>query len=129
MNPSLKVNYKLSKKDILNISYYMPILTTSVRAHNTIDPATNKPSGKEVDENGDPVYWKGNLGNYFDVNYTRKFSKEIILKAGFSYAYLSDIKNQMVFGYQDAAAKQLNELGQNYFGWVALIIKPTFFKN
>jgi len=30
-----------------------------------------------------------------------KFSKEIILKSGFSYAMITDTKNHMMFGYKD----------------------------
>jgi len=105
----------------------MPMLTTDVRAHTIISPATGKPIGPEFDGSGNPVYWKGNLGNYIDLGYTHKFSKEIILKAGFSYATISDMKNQMVYGYQNVPSKQLFGLGSNFFGWTMLIVKPNFF--
>lgn len=129
MDPYIKVKYKLSKKNIINFGFYMPMLTTDVRAHTST--AGGSPSGGEVDDNGNPVYWKGSLGNYIDVGFTRKFSKEVIFKVGFSYAMVSDIKNQMVYGYDASAAdpRTLNTLGQNYFGWAMLIIKPKFFNS
>lgn len=125
-DPFLKVRYKASKKDIINASVFLPTLTTKVRAHNSIDPTTQKPTDLEVDANNNPVYWSGNLGVNIDLGYTHKFSKEIILKAGFSYAMVSDIKNQMVYGYANAATKELKSLGSNYYGWLMLVVKPNF---
>ncbi|HKK67137.1 MAG TPA: hypothetical protein VJ946_02955, partial [Bacteroidales bacterium] len=107
-------------------SVYFPSLTTNVIAHTSIDPSTATPSGMETDDNGDPVYWKGSLGTYFDMGITHKFSKEVILKSGLSFGVPSDIKNQMVYGYEDVAGKELYDLGTNYFGWVMLVVKPTF---
>jgi len=129
MDPYIKVKYKLNKKNIVNFAFFMPMLTTDVRAHTSI--VNGKPSGSEVDENGKPVYWNGSLGNYIDLGYTHKFSKEVILKLGFSYAMVSDIKNQMVYGYDASAAepRTLNKLGQNYFGWAMIIVKPHFFSS
>ena len=129
MDPYFKLKYKLNTRSTINFGFYMPILTTDVRAHTSIDPDTKKPTGPEVDGNGNPVYWNGSLGNHIDIGFTQKFSKEVILKFGFSYAMPSDIKNQMVYGYKDVLEKQLNELGQNYFGWAMLIIKPNFFNS
>jgi hypothetical protein len=127
MSPYLKLAYKVSKKGAIDFGFFMPMLTTKVKAHTTI--ANGKPSGVELDENGETVYWKGNLGNYVDLGYTHKFSKEIIFKMGMSYGMPSDIKNQMVFGYKDAANKELHEMGQNYFGWAMVIVKPKFFNS
>ncbi len=128
IDPYLKVKYKVNKKSTIAATAFNPILSTKVRAHNSINPTTNKPSGAEVDVNGLPVYWEGSLGQYVDVNFTHKFNKEIVLKVGVSYANVSDIKNQMVFGYRDAAEKKLHKLGANYFGWVVLSVRPTFFR-
>lgn len=128
-DPYLKLRYKLNKANIIEASAYAPMLTTKVKAHTSINPLTKKPAGAETDENGNPIYWEGGLEQSFDVSYTLKISKEIIIKSGFSYAIVSDIKNQMVYGYADAANKELYELGQNYFAWAMLIIKPNFFSN
>lgn len=127
-DPYFKAKYKLNKKNIIEAAYFIPMLTTKVKAHTGIDPQTKKPIGAEVDENGNPVYWKGNLGNYIDLSYTYKMSKEIILKAGMSYAMISDLKNQMTFGYKNPAIKELHSPGTNYFGWAMIIVKPAFFK-
>jgi len=126
-DPHIRLKYKLNKKSIIDFWFYNPMLTTDVRAYTTIDQITKKPTGTEFDENGNPVYWKGSLGYHIDLELTHKFSKEVILKLGFSYAIPSDIKNQMVYGYKNLAEKQLYELGQNYFGWVMLIVKPQFY--
>ena len=125
-DPYFKVNYKLNKKNIIDLTYFMPVLSTNVKAHTGIDQDTKKPVGAEIDHEGNPVYWKGNLGSYFDLGFTHKFDNEIILKTGFSYALPSDIKNQMVYGYADGNSRQLHELGNNYFGWMMLIVKPKF---
>ncbi|MEN8225440.1 MAG: alginate export family protein [Bacteroidota bacterium] len=127
-DPNLKVNYKFTPKDILQFAFYAPMLTTKVAAHSGFDPETKKPVA-EFDENGDPVYWEGSMGNHIDLEYTRKFSKEVILKVGASYAMVSDTKNQMVYGYQDQANKALYDLGNNYFVYTMLIVKPQFFSS
>jgi hypothetical protein len=129
LDPFVKVKYKLNKKNIINAGAFFPMLMTKVRAHNSINPVTKKPTGAEVDANGNPVYWDGSLGSYFDVGITHKFKKDIILKSGISYAVISDTKNQLVYGYEDAATEQLYDLGSNIYGWVMLIVKPNFFKN
>lgn len=126
-DPYFKSKFAINKKNILEASFYAPILTTDVKAHTAIDKAAKKPIGSELDNNGNPVYWKGSMGQYIDLVYTHKASKEISIKTGVSYGFLSDIKNQMVFGYADPATKELNQLGQNYFGWVMLSVKPNFF--
>jgi hypothetical protein len=127
LDPFVKLKYKLNKKNIIGAVAFFPMLTTKVRAHNSINPDTKKPIGTEVDANGNPVYWEGSLGSYFDVGLTHKFSKDIILKSGISYAVISNTKNQMVYGYEDIAEKQLYDLGNNVYGWVMLIVKPHFF--
>ena len=127
LDPRVKMKAGITKKAIIELSYYAPLLTTRVRAHNEIDAVTGKPVGPETDEDGDPVYWSGNLGNYLDLVFTYKFNKEIILKSGFSYAAVSGIKNQMVFGYRDVAAKQLYEMGCSYFSWASLIVNLNLF--
>ncbi|MBK3516057.1 alginate export family protein [Carboxylicivirga marina] len=125
-DPFIKAKYRYSKKGFVEAAFFFPYLTTDVRAHATIDPITQKPKGGEVDENGNPVYWKGNLGRYFDVKTVYQLSPDINLKAGFSYGIVSDIKNQMVYGYKDAASKELHDMGNNYFGWIMLTVKPKF---
>ncbi len=128
-DPYIKAKYNINKKNIIEAGFYMPSLTTKVRAHTGINPDTNKPIGSELDENGNPVYWKGGLGHYLDILYTHKASKDIILKAGLSYGQISDIKNQMAYGYSDITTKTLHEVDPNYFGWVMLIVKPQFFSS
>lgn len=128
-NPYVKLIFKPNSKSIFSLEYFMPYLTTPVTAHVSIDPATNKPSGMETDTDGNTVYWEGNLGNYLDLGWSYKFNKEISLETGLSYAMISDIKNQMVFGYKDAATKELHESNQNFYFWVMLTFKPKFFKN
>ncbi|MEN8115521.1 MAG: alginate export family protein [Bacteroidota bacterium] len=124
-DPFFKVKYKASKKDIIDFAVFNPILTTKVAAHTGFDPISKKPV-TELD-GGNPVYWKGGLGTHIDLDYTRKISKEITLKTGVSYAMVSDIKNQMVYGYK--SGEQLNDLGQNYFVYTMLIVKPNFFSS
>lgn len=126
-DPYLKIKYKLNKTSFVETMLHSPILTTKVKAHTAINPETGKPTGTELDQNGNTVYWKGDLGQYIDLAYTRKISKEIVLKTGISYSIPSDIKNQMVYGYEDAGQKELNDLGTQYFGWVMISVKPTFF--
>lgn len=128
-DPYVKLKYKINKKNMLEGSVFFPSLTTNVAAHTSINPITRKPTGMEVDENDNRVYWNGSLGQYIDLTYTHKVNKEVIIKAGFSYAIISDIKNQMAFGYKDVANKELFETGQNYFGWMMLIVKPNFYNS
>ncbi|MEN8229353.1 MAG: alginate export family protein [Bacteroidota bacterium] len=128
MNPFFKVRFQASKKDIFDFTLHNPMLTTHVAAHTGFDPDTKIPIA-EIDADGNPVYWKGNLGNHIDLDYTRKISKEVIFKIGASYALISDIKNQMVYGYEDPAGQELNDLGQNYFVYTMLIVKPNFFRS
>ncbi len=128
-NPYININYELNNNNLINLTYHMPILTTPVTAHVNINPETRKPVGMETNSQGDIVYWKGNLGNYIDIGLTRKFSNDISLKSGFSYALISDIKNQMVFGYKNETTKELYNTNQNFYFWTILTIKPVFFKN
>lgn len=125
-DPRLELTYKTSAATTLNALVYFPSLTTQVVAHTSIDEESGKPAGVEMDANGNPVFWKGSLGSYVDMGITHKFNKEIILKSGLSFGFPSDIKNQMVYGYKDVAEKELYDLGVNYFGWVMLVVKPTF---
>lgn len=116
LDPYVKVNFKPAKKGMVAFAAWMPMIFTNVQ--------------KETDATtGDPIYYdeKG-LGTYFDISYTHKFSPSIIFKVGGSYGLVSDTKNHMVYGYKDAATSTLNTLGQNYFAWTMLVIKPTFFK-
>lgn len=125
-DPYLNANYKFSNKTIIDFTFYAPVLTTKVLAHTGFDPESGSPIA-ETNNSGDPVYWDGSLGNYIDIGLTQKFSKDIILKAGVSYGMASDIKNQMVYGYKNAENKELYELGQNYFVFSMLIVKPELF--
>lgn len=127
LDPYFKSKFFINKQNIIEASIYAPVLTTKVKAHTGIDKSIKKPVGQKLDNNGNPVYWKGSLGQYVDVVYTRKISKEITIKTGMSYGFLSDIKNQMVFGYENPKTKQLHDSGHNYFGWVMLSVKPNFF--
>lgn len=128
-NPYVKGLYKLNKKSVLEAKVHFPRLSSKVKAHTSINPLTNKPSGVEFDASGNTLYWQGSLGNYIDVSHTYKMSKEVIIKSGVSYGQISDIKNQMAYGYTDVNSKLLHGVGQNYFAWAMLIVKPTFFKS
>jgi len=128
-DPYVKAKYNFDKNNTIEAGLFVPMLTTKVKAHTSIDPETNKPSGTELDENGNIVYWDGNLGTYLDLSFTHKFSKEIILKAGASFGTVSDAKNQMVYGYKNVEAKELHDMALNTSGWVMLLIKPNFFTN
>ena len=125
-DPFLRFSLKPGKKNTLAITWWSPFLITDVPAHNLIDPASGMPSGTETNSSGSTVYWKGNLGNYVDVGFTQRINPDVVLKTGFSVGSISDIKNQMVFGYENVANKQLFETGTNYLGWVMLIVKPNF---
>jgi len=125
-DPYLTLMYRASSSTSFSASAYFPVLTTPVVAHTTIDPGSGKPAGIEIDANGNPLYWEGPLGTYFDLGVIHKFNKEMILKSGFSLGMPSDIKNQMVYGYEDVPNKELHDLGSNYFGWIMLVVKPEF---
>lgn len=125
-NPYFTANYRVTPKTNLNAAVYFPSLTTDVTAHTGIDPESGKPVGVEMDENGNPVYWNGSLGTYVDLGMTHKISNDIKLKSGFSIGSPSDLKNQMVNGYEDVSARKLYDEGTNYYGWVMLIVKPSF---
>jgi hypothetical protein len=62
-----------------------------------------------------------------DIGFMQRINPDVVLRTGFSVGSISDIKNQMVFGYEDVAGKQLFDKGVNYLGWVMLIVKPNFF--
>ncbi len=126
-DPFLRFSFKPGKKNSLAVTWWSPFLTTEILAHTSIDPASGKPSGIETDGNGENVYWKGNLGNYIDFNFTQRVNPDVVLKTGLSFGGVSDIKNQMVYGYKNPAQKELFELGTNYMGWIMLIVKPNFF--
>ena len=83
-NPSVKVKYKINDKNGVVVNAGFPQLTTKVKAHTSIDAATSKPIGAEKDYAGNQIYWSGSLGNYFDMEYTHKFSKTVVMKAGVS---------------------------------------------
>lgn len=125
-DPFVRFNFKPGKKNTFEITLWSPRLITHVQAHNSVDPATGLPEGLEINPDGSTAYWKGNLGNYVDFNFTQRIHSDVVLRAGFSAGTISDIKNQMVFGYKDVANKQLYETGTNYLGWVMLIVKPGF---
>ena len=113
MDPYFKVSYKPSKKNMIALSVWLPSLATNVF--------------KETDTNGDAVYYDKALGTNIDLHFVHKFSKEVILKAGVSYAMISDTKNHMMFGYENGADKKLYDTASNYFFWTMLVIKPKFF--
>jgi hypothetical protein len=125
--PFLRFNFKPGKKNSLEITWWSPRLTTHVPAHNSIDKESGLPAGLETNPDGSPVYWKGPLGNYVDIGFMQRINPDVVLRTGFSVGSISDIKNQMVFGYEDVAGKQLFDKGVNYLGWVMLIVKPNFF--
>ncbi|WP_073170519.1 alginate export family protein [Tangfeifania diversioriginum] len=126
-DPYLRFSFKPGKKNALDVTWWSPVLTTNVPAHTFIDEATGLPAGTETDNNGNTVYWKGGLGNYIDLGFTQRINPDIVLKTGFSFGTISDIKNQMVFGYKNTSDQELFEPGANYLGWVMLIVKPNFF--
>lgn len=107
-DPFVKFNIMPKPGRIINISAFMPMLTTSVT--------------KEVDDNGDNVYYDAALGTYVDLNYTHKFAKNIIFMIGGSYGMPSATKIHMVFNGEP-------DMGQNFFCYTMLVIKPKFFDN
>jgi hypothetical protein len=125
-DPYLRFSFKPGKKNSLTVTWWSPYLTTDVPAHNSIDPVSGLPSETETNAAGNTVYWNGNLGDYIDVGFTQRINPDVVLKSGFSVGSISDIKNQMVFGYQNVEANKLFETGTNYIGWVMLIVKPNF---
>lgn len=125
-DPYVRFSFKPGKKNSFALTWWSPRLTTNVPAHNSIDPVSGLPAGLETNNAGNQVYWKGNLGNYVDLGFTQRINPDVVLKTGFSVGSISDLKNQMVFGYKDVANKQLFEKGTNYLGWVMLIVKPNF---
>ncbi len=127
IDPYLRFGFKPGKKSAVDLTWYSPFLSTPVPAHLSIHPETGKPVGTETDEQGNTVYWEGSLGSYLDIGYTRRINPDIVVKAGWSLGSVSDLKNQMVYGYEDAGQSELHEMGTNYFGWVMLIVKPRFF--
>lgn len=129
LDPYIGAKYKVNKKNIVEMKLFNPMLTTKVRAHSKIDPVSKRPVMPEFDADGNPVYWQGDMGQYVDLNWTHKINKEMVVKAGFSYANISDIKNQMTFGYENVSSKELYDVGSNCFAWVMISIKPSFFKS
>lgn len=108
MDPYLKLSIMPKSGRVIDINAFMPMLATPVL--------------KEVDANGENVYYDNALGTYVDVSYTHKFAKNIIFKVGGSYGLPSDTKIHMVYGGSP-------DMGQNYFCYTMLIIKPKFFDN
>ena len=125
-NPYFTMGYQATSKTKLNAAVCFPSLTTDLTAHTGIAHDSGKPVGVETDENGDPVYWSGSLGTYMDLGMTHKISDDMKVKSGFSFGKPSGLKNQMVYGYENASDQKLYDLGTNYFGWIMLVVKPGF---
>ncbi len=113
MDPYLKVNFKTSEKGKIDFAVWMPMLGSKTYL-----------SDKDAD--GNKIYKTGSLGQYIDLGYMYKFSEDVSLYTSFSYAIISDLKNQMVYGYENTANKELYKLGQNYFIYTMLTITPKF---
>jgi len=88
---------------IVSLSVFMPRLTTNV-----INSSTGLP------------YENSALGTYIDLCYTHKFSEYVEFRIGGSYAVITDTKAMLVFG-------SIPNLGQNYYGYTALTVKPNFY--
>ncbi len=126
IDPYIRMNFKPGEKSTLELTWYSPLLSTHVPAHNSIDQDTGLPGETETDDQGNTVFWKGSLGNYIDLGYTRRIHSDVVVKTGFSLGEVSEIKNQMIYGYRDGTDAELYEMGINYFGWVMLIVTPEF---
>lgn len=113
-DPYVKLKYVINKKSTVGLAVFRPSLSTKV-ASTTFTPIP----GEDVE------YWKGSLGLHFDLGYTYKYSKEVIVKFGFSYAHVSEMKYEMVYSNDYDPAKF--DKAKNYFAWAMLIVKPKFF--
>ena len=103
---SANIKYKLSKKDIIKLGY------NYVAAGNNI--IKRKPDGS-IAIKVDKGY---NLAQVIDVTYIKKIQKIITLHSGISYGQASDAFNKM---------KGVSDPGTNYFAYIMLTVKPTFF--
>jgi hypothetical protein len=110
VNSYIKMKYKMSKKTSLMATLHNNRLATNVVAVN--DP------GNE--------YYDKDLGTNIDLELTSAIKKDIQLKIGGSYALPSDSFTRMS-NVTDSNG-EFNS-GDNYYMWVMLTVKPTFFKN
>lgn len=103
----LKISHKLTKKSIISTKIFYNQLQNNILAAND----NNK------------TYYDKSLGYTIDLNYLYKFSKDVKLKFGFSYALPSDTFIRM----QNITDNNGDfKTGNNYFGWVMLIVSPKF---
>lgn len=123
-DPYLKLGYKIGENTKADLAVFFPVLWTDVTAHTGFDILSGDPV-TEIDGSGNPVFWKGLLSNNIDLGLVHNFSPGVQVKLGFTWSIISDMKNQMVYGYD--AGGELFELGANYFGWLMLTVKPSFF--
>ena len=110
MTINFNVQYKLSKKDIVKLGVANVNLATNVF--------------KELDDNGDNVYYGKALTNNVDLTYIRKINKDVKLMVGASYGMPTEDLLQMK-GMADADGNYVS--GQNYFVYTMLIVTPKFF--
>ncbi len=103
---SANLQYKFTKKDMVKFAFNYVSLNKNIVKKNT--------SGAVVLNVDDGT----NLAQVFDVMYVKKFYKFMQLHTGFSYGIASDEFNKM---------KGITEPGSNYFAYVMLTVKPTFF--
>lgn len=94
------VTYKFNKKNIIKGYYHLFSL------QNTI-----------LDGNGDE--YDKSLGSELDLMYIKKISKEVNLKAGFSYS----MPSETLEAFKGASGTDKTP----YWGWVMLTVKPNFF--
>ena len=110
MTINFNVQYKLTKKDILLLGVSNVNLATNVF--------------KEVDTNGDDVYYGKALTNNIDLTYIRKMNKDVKLIFGVSYGMPTDDLLQMR-GMIDADGNYVS--GESYFVYTTLVVTPKFF--
>ena len=103
---SANFQYKFGKKNILKLAY------NYVAAGNNI---IKKKADGSIVVKAD----KGtNLAQTFDLMYIKKIQKTMTLHSGISFAKASDTFHKM---------KGISDPGNNYFAYIMLTVKPTFF--
>lgn len=103
INLGVKLDYKMTKKDILWFEFSK--VSNVYEVFKEMDGST-------------PVYYNKSLASTLNLTYIRKLSKNIKWMNGFSYGMPTDDFNQM---------KGISEGGSNYFFYTMLTFTPKFF--
>lgn len=99
------VDFKPGKKHIIKLDYHM--FSTSNQVF------------KQLDNAGNREYFDQSLGSEIDLMYLYKISKEVKVRAGFSY-YLSNETTESFKGVQ-------GDVGSPFWGWITIHFNPTLF--